>query len=137
MNPYVIIGLGVAWLASCGGAFWFGTSYEEGRHARQQVLLDAATKQFVAANQKFADDLGLQIATEFSGIKIVNRNITTEVHHEREVQTRVLENPDCRLPASTARLLNDARAGRSQPSAGGDPSAVRSDDAAARTGEPR
>lgn len=131
MNPYLIIGLGVAWLVSCGGAFWFGSSYREGQQAKQEVLLDKAAEKFTAATQKFTDDLGLTIATEFASIKIVNRNITTEVRHEHEIQTRVLDNPDCVVPSSTVKLLNRARsdAGQNGSSAGGVEGRLRDDGA--------
>jgi hypothetical protein len=120
------------WGASMGGAFWFGTSYEKGRQAEQDVLLDKAVEKVTAANQAFADGLGLQISTEFADIRVVNRTINTEVHHEREIQTRVLDNPDCNLPDSTVRLLNRARGyGADGPGAGGDPGTVRTDGAPA------
>lgn len=132
MNPYVIIVSMVVWAATAAGGFWFGASYEKGRQAEREVLLDKAVEKITAANQEFSDGLGLQISTEFAGIRVVNRNINTEVHHEREIQTRVLDNPDCNLPASTVRLLNRARGyGEDGPGAGGDPGAVRTDGAPA------
>jgi hypothetical protein len=132
MNPYVVIAALVAWVATAGGAFWFGTSYEKGRQAEQDVLLDKAVEKVTAANQEFADSLGLQISTEFAGIRVVNTTVNKEVRHEREIQTRVLDNPDCRLPASTVRLLNRARGyGEDGPGAGGPEGGVRTDGEAA------
>lgn len=132
INPYVIIALIVAWIASLGGAFWFGADYKEGQQAKQEVLLKNVTAEFVKANQDFTDTVGLKIAKEVSGIHITNRNITTEVHHEREIQTRVLDNPDCNIPATTWSLLNRARGyGADRPGAGGPEGGVRGDAAPA------
>jgi hypothetical protein len=138
MNPYVIIVALVVWGATAGGAFWFGTSYEQGRQAERQALLDQAVEEVTVANQAFTDDLGLRIAQGFAGIRVVNRNITTEVRHEHEVQTRVLDNPDCDLPASTVRLLNRARGyGEGGPGAGGAAGGLRTDDAPGAPGPGR
>lgn len=109
LNPYVIIGLLVGWGASLAGAFWFGTSYETGQEAKRTALIKDATAAVVKANQQFTDTIGLKIAQGFQGIKIVNTQITNEVRHEREIQTRILDNPVCDLPRTTWSLLNRAR----------------------------
>lgn len=107
MNPYVIIGLMVAWGASLGGAFWFGADYKEGQQAKQEVLLKEAAKEFRRANQEWTDGFALTLSKGLQNIRVTNTTILGEVRHE--VETKFVDNPDCRMPVSVVRLLNRSR----------------------------
>jgi len=109
MNPYVILGIVVALGMSHAGVFWLGTSYEEGQQAKTEVAIKDAVAAVKEENQNFTDTLALKIADGFRGIRLVNTTINNEVRHEHEIQTRVLDNPDCNVPRSTWLLLNAAR----------------------------
>ena len=108
-NPYLIIGLMVAWAASLAGAFHFGTSHEQGQEAKRAIIIKDAVAEVKQANQEFADNIGLKVATSIGKIRITNTTNQTDIHHEREIQTKLLDNPDCTVPASVIRLLNNAR----------------------------
>ena len=109
MNPYLIIGLMVAWALSVAGAFHFGTSHEQGQEAKRALLIKEAVEQVKAANQQFTDSIGLQVATAVGKIRITNTTVQNDIHREREIQTKLLDNPDCAIPVSVIRLLNNAR----------------------------
>lgn len=125
-NPYVILGIAAAWILSLGGSFWFGLSYEKGQEAKAEVLIDKAREAFTKQQQEFTDTLGLKIAQGFQGIRITNTTVQQEIRHEHEIQTRVLDNPDCNVPDSTWRLLQRSR-GFDSPRTGGATSGVPAD----------
>lgn len=121
-NPWVLLAVAVAWVASMAGAAYTGKQYADGQHAsaelaRQQVL--EATRQ---ANREFADQVAIDVGAAILNIRVNNRTIVNEVRHEREIH-RVLDNPDCRLPGSTAGVLNRAR-GAQDGSGAGKPAAA-------------
>lgn len=112
-NPWTVVAIAVFYLASMATAAWTGKEWAEGRHAQEEVARAKLLEEVRAANAVFADGVALQTVEAIAKIRITNRTITNEVRHEREIH-RVLDNPDCRLPPSTAGVLNRARA------AGGD-----------------
>ena len=109
MNPYVLLGLAIAWAASLAGAFHFGTSHEQGQEAKRAILIKDAVAEVKAANQEFADAIGLTVATSIGNIRVTNTTVQRNIHNEREIHTKLLDNPDCTVPASVIRLLNAAR----------------------------
>lgn len=109
LNPWVLLAVVVAWLASLAGAARMGYSYSEGRVAQERLTEQRVKDAVLAANQKFADDVGQRVEAGLSKIRVTNKTINNEVQREREVHYKVLENPDCNLPDSTRRVLNRAR----------------------------
>lgn len=121
MNPYVIIGLIAALAASHASVFWLGTSYEDGQHAKQEVVIKDAVAAATAGNQEFADGVGLRVETALGKIRITNTTIQQEIRHE--VETKLVDNPDCRIPVSVVRLLNQSRDFRQDGSSIAEPAA--------------
>lgn len=109
MNPWLIIGLMVAWAASVAGAFSFGVSYEGGQEAKREALARDVRDKIRDANQEFADSLGKRVEDRLSKLRIVNQTYNNEIRTEREIHREILENPDCVLPGTTRGLLNRAR----------------------------
>jgi hypothetical protein len=117
-NPWVLLGVAIAWALSMAASAKLGYEHSEGQHAQAAVERAALLKEVKAANEAFADKLGLDVGVAISQIKINHRTIVNEVRHEREVHHKVLDNPDCRLPDSTQRVLNAARSGEGRVDAG-------------------
>lgn len=109
LNPWVLLGLVVAWLASVGYSGWLGYDYGKEKSAREQLTMERLAATIRASNQEATDALGTKIESQLSKIRVVNTTVQQEIRHEREIQTRVLDNPDCALPSSTVRLLNRSR----------------------------
>jgi hypothetical protein len=59
MNPYVILGVVVFWLASVGGAAWKGMEYQKGQDA--VVQLEAVDKAVADANAQSQKDRNLAV----------------------------------------------------------------------------
>lgn len=108
-NPYILLGLGIAWASSLVGAAKVGYDHHKGKVATAQVERQELLNELKKANEQFADKLGLDVGFAISQIKINHRTVVNEVRHEREVHHQVLNNPDCRFPDSTVRLLNSVR----------------------------
>lgn len=109
MNPWFILGLVIMWICSLGGAFWFGEDYCDGKHAKLEVQKKEFTEAVRAANQDFADQIGTDVGKAIRGIRVTSTTVNNEIRHERETFTKVLDNPDCAVPPSTVRVLNNAR----------------------------
>lgn len=90
-------------------AYSHGVEHERGTQAREEVLAKSVLDQVKKENQDWADKIGTKVSKALGNIRIENTTVNNEVRHEREVQTRVLDNPDCAVPGSTLRLLNRAR----------------------------
>lgn len=118
MNPWLLLGLGLIWLASLVGAYHHGYGTHEGEVAKEKVIEQRVAEAFKTENQVFSDALGLRIETAFGKIRNTTTTINNEVRHEREIQSRILNDPNCALPASTVLLLNRAR-GREDGGPGG------------------
>jgi hypothetical protein len=128
LNPWVLLALVVAWLASLAGAVTLGYSYKEGEVAKETLLVQQATEKIKEANQKHADDVGVLIETGLSKIRITNKTINNEVQREREIHYKTLDNPDCNLPDTTRGLLLRARGhNETGPSPGQPAGGVRTD----------
>lgn len=109
LNPWVLLGLVLAWLASVATSGWLGYDYATGKSAQERLTMERLAATIRASNQEATDALGTKLEERLGKLRIVNTTINQEVRHEREIQTRVLDNPDCALPPSTVRLLNNAR----------------------------
>ncbi|WUR11929.1 hypothetical protein E7V67_019815 [[Empedobacter] haloabium] len=102
MNPYVLLGAGVLWLASAAGAFWYGTGVgRDGEIAKQSAVDKATVETRKLAMEGAADAIS----------KIVVRNTTVQ----GRVETIVRDNPvyrDCRHDPDQLRNINEAITGR-------------------------
>lgn len=100
MNPYLILGAGVLWLASCGFAYYKGGEHainaEEAARARESELVQKTT------------DAALK-ATAESLSKVELRNVTINKALEREVITKEVFR-DCRSGPNAVQLLNSTPA---------------------------
>lgn len=109
MNPYLIVGLMAAWVASMGAAGFYGMDYGESRQIAHEKKLD----DYVAA----ATDAAQQAAAQaIAKIRPVNTTIRQETQHE--VQTKTVYR-DCRLTPDGLRLANQALTGSAAEPAGG------------------
>lgn len=109
MNPYVLIGALVALVLAAGGGAWLGYDYRDGKCKAAELERKTMTEEIRTANLALADGVATRTEAAIAGIRIENRTINNEVRHEREIHTRVLENPDCAVPLSTVGVLNRAR----------------------------
>ena len=109
MNPYVLLGAGVALAAAFAGGGWLGYDYAASRCKAAEADRRALVAEIRTANLQASDAIATRTEAAIGAIRIVNKTINNEVRHEREVHTKVLENPDCAVPASTVGVLNRAR----------------------------
>ncbi len=117
MNPYLIIGAIVALAVSAGGGAWLGYDYRDGKCDAAELARVNLVTEIRSANLQLADGIATRTENAIAGIRVVNKTINNEVRHEREIYSRVLENPDCAIPMSTVGVLNRAR-GYDGPGAG-------------------
>ena len=101
-NPYVILGLVLAWGASIGGAYFYGQSIGkavcEAVEAREQKLVEKVTKAAQTAT-----------AEEIAKLEVKNVTIT------QRVETKIREVPvyrDCVHAPGVLDDINEARTGR-------------------------
>lgn len=109
MNPYVILGVVVAWGASVGGAFFYGQGVGGDQVTAKQAAVDQAIQATREAAQQGAADA---IA------KITVKNVTIN----RKLETEVREKPvfrDCRSGPDSVRLYNSAIPGHAEPAGSG------------------
>jgi hypothetical protein len=109
LNPTVLLLALVGWLASAGGAFWYGTNVGEDH----QVAIEAAIEKTVVATR----EAGQQGAAKAIA-KIEVKNVTIN----RQLETTVRDNPvfrDCRSGDDSVRLYNSAIPGYAEPASGG------------------
>lgn len=103
LNPWVLLGLLVAWAASLGGAFVYGQATKA-----DAVEAQAAREEKVA--QKAADAATVAAAVAIARIKPINTTIRQET--EREVRTNTIyADPGCRHPPEQLQRLNAALTG--------------------------
>lgn len=119
MNPYLILGITIAWVASMGGASWLGYDYATGQQAKEEVREQRLLESVRKANGEFADNIAVDLSAFIGTLRPQITTINNEVRHEREVHREILENPNCAVPPSVVRLLNNARGFGAGPSAGG------------------
>lgn len=100
----IVIGV-LVWVASTGGAFYFGMDYKEAKVAEIKLAVENTRKE---AEMGAADAIS----------KIVVRNTTIQ----GRLETVIRDNPvyrDCKHDDSGMRLINEALTGRAGPSGGG------------------
>lgn len=109
MNPYLLLGVVVAWGASAGGAFLYGQHVgAEHEQAGQAKIATAITDTREAAQAGAADAI--------AKLKPVNKTIVQKT--QREITTERVYS-DCRVPDSGMRLANEAITGKPAEPAGG------------------
>jgi hypothetical protein len=109
MNPYLILGAVLFWVASVGGAGWFGMGVGEDRIIAEQAKVNKAIDETRAAAQQGAADA-------ISQIKVVNTTV------KGRVETIVRENTvyrDCKHDARSLRDINAALTGDAAEPVGG------------------
>lgn len=109
LNPYLIIGALVALLVAAGGGAYLGYEYRAGKCEEAELKRVKIVEEIRTANLQMADGIATRTENAIGAIRIENKTITNEVRHEREIFTKVLDNPDCALPLSTVGVLNRAR----------------------------
>lgn len=120
INPWMIIGALVAAALIAAGAGKLGYDYRDGKCKAAQLERAELVAEIRTANLALADGIATRTETAIGQIRVQNTTINREVRHEREIHTKVLENPDCAIPPSTVRVLRRARGlgGDDQPAAG-------------------
>lgn len=106
-NPWVLLVLLVTLIAASAGGAKLGYNYAEGKHAREEVLIQQAGE---AAQRSAAD--------EIAKIKIVHQ--TNQTRLEREI-VKVPDFSQCHAGADALRVLNGALTGQAgtEPAGGG------------------
>lgn len=109
LNPWVLLGLVVAWCASVGGAFFYG----QGIGRDGEIAGQAKIKQAIEDTREQAQQGAAQAIA-----RIEVKNVTIN----RKLETVVRENPvfrDCRSGADSMRLFNSGIPGYTEPAGGG------------------
>lgn len=120
-NPYLIAAAGAALVAAFAGGGWLGYDYAASRCKAAEADRRALVAEIRTANLQLADGIASRTETALGNIRVEHTTINKEVRHEREIHTRVLENPDCAVPASTVGVLNRARGHTDPGSSTGEP----------------
>ena len=121
LNPWLIVCALVAAAVIAAGAGKLGYDFAEGKCKAAQLERAELVAELRSANLALADGIAARTETAIGQIRVENTTINREVRHERTVHTKVLENPDCAVPASTVGVLNRARGierGHDRPAAG-------------------
>jgi hypothetical protein len=118
--PWLLLGAGIAVAAAGTGGAVLGYRYADGRCKAAALERAELVAELRSANLALADGIATRTEAAIGQIRIQNTTINKEVRHEREVHTKVLDNPDCAVPPSTLRLLQRARGlgGDDRPAAG-------------------
>ena len=102
MNPYLLLGVVLAWGASTGGAFLYGQNVgREHEQASQSKVIKAIEETRAAAQSGAADAI--------AALKPVNKTIVQKTQHEI---TESVVYRDCKLPPAGLRLANEAITGQ-------------------------
>lgn len=121
MNPYMLLGAGVALAAAFAGGGWLGYDYAASQCKAAEADRRALIDEIRTANLQLSDAIAARTEGAIGKIRVVNKTINNEVRHEREIHTKVLENSDCAVPASTVGVLNAARGHPDGGSGAGEP----------------
>jgi hypothetical protein len=108
MNPYILLAIGIAWVASVGYAGYTGIDYGEAKTLASQAKLDDAVKQ---TRNAALEGAALAIAAN----KPINQTIVQKV--QREIQTNTIYT-ECRHTANGLRGVNEAITGKTSLPAG-------------------
>lgn len=102
MNPYLLLGIGVAWLASVGAAYYKGSEAAENRaraeHATQLERTIAEHNETAAIDMAAALEAGKREA------KVRTKVVTLTNEVERIIHAKPAP-PDCRVQSDTLKLL--------------------------------
>lgn len=109
LNPWILLGLVLAWGASMGGSFWYGQKTKEDSMLAQEAR-DEKVQQL--ASQAAASATAEAIAK----IKITNQTIKQEI--QREIQTNTVYR-ECRHTDDQLRRINEAITGVRSPEPSG------------------
>lgn len=110
MNPWILLGVSMAWAATVGGAFFYGEDVGQAREVAKRAEVQEAIQ---AAREQAQQGAAEAIAK----LRPVYTTIRQET--EREIRTNTIY-ADCKLPAGGLHLANEALSGkRTQPAGGG------------------
>lgn len=116
MNPYLLLGLGIAWLVSLLSTYHFAVTNTENAYiAAAQVAQDQSIKAF---NEQAKKDLAraVQIEAKRTKIRTVTQTITERIHEAPPVPV------SCNLPDSLLQSVREAlRAGQDASRESGSP----------------
>jgi hypothetical protein len=110
MNPWLIIGAGIFWVLSVGGAYVKGQTTGANRVIAQQVAVNDAVRETREAAQAGA-------AAAIAANKPVNTTIVQKT--QKEIRENTVYT-DCRVTAGGMQLANQAITGKPAEPAGGD-----------------
>lgn len=109
MNPYLLLAIGIGWVASIGGSFFYGQGVGvDGERAKQAEIAQAIQETREAAQKGAAEAI--------AKLRPIHTTIRQET--EREIKTNVIYR-DCKLPPDGVRLANEALVGKQPEPAGG------------------
>ena len=118
MNPYVLVAALLAMAAAGWGGFSLGVDHEKANQADQKELMAAV-----------ADEATNAMAKAVGALRPKYTTIQSEV--QREIKTNTVF-ADCKLPAASLRLINQALDPRADASAAADGGELPGADAAVR-----
>lgn len=111
MNPWLLLGIGAAWVASVAGAGV--AAYQAGQD--NVTVFNAKAEQIMRDTREAA-----QTGAAAEIAKIKPRNVTIRQETEREVRENTIYR-DCRATANGVRLVNEALTGQpAQPASSGE-----------------
>lgn len=107
INPWVLLGIALAWAGSC----WY--AYDKGGEHRENAIIatQKKTQDVITATVRTArQEIGAEVAGKLGSLQIVNRTINKATVHEI-VEKPVYRDPNCAVPESGVVQLNAARRG--------------------------
>jgi len=109
LNPWVIIGAGIALAIAGAGGLKLGYSFSQALCKSAEADRRAIADELRSANIDLANNISDRTEKAIGKIRVNHRTIVQpEIRHEREIH-KVLQDPACSLPPSTVRVLNTAR----------------------------
>jgi hypothetical protein len=101
LNPWLWVGVLVALFAAGGTGFYYGSDYQKGKSAREEVLIKRA-----------GDAAAEAAASKIAGIEFNVAPIRERITHE--VQTNTVYK-DCLNTDDAMKAINEARTGKAVP----------------------
>lgn len=105
MNPWFLLGIVLAIIGAAGGGFYYGSDYQKGKTAREEVLI-----------QEVRETAQTAAASEIAKIKVVHQTIrqaTETITHEVPVYR------DCHNTPDGLHLINSALENKPVPASSG------------------
>ena len=110
-NPWMILGIVLFVAATALTSFRAGMKYERADHLAETITEQKLAEKIRSDIRAEGDKISSTLEDRIGKIKVENKTVVQRIQREREVH-HVLTSPDCAFPASTVKVLNDARAGQ-------------------------